>query len=136
MSGATGVVVVEAVSLWIAEAAPRPSESLCLLTSPRSRDGDRLQRRRARGPEVISPVLRTSLSLRAAREGTLLVQTDANLSGDGGNTMPIPRRRNYSGPAILSYGFRPFFLAAAIYSGVAIVIWLPLYSGEDRKSVV
>jgi uncharacterized protein involved in response to NO len=44
--------------------------------------------------------------------------------------MAVPRLRNYSGPAILSYGFRPFFLAAAIYSGVAIVVWLPLYSGD------
>jgi uncharacterized protein involved in response to NO len=44
--------------------------------------------------------------------------------------MAIPRLINYSGPANLSYGFRPFFLAAGIYSGVAIVIWLPLYSGD------
>jgi hypothetical protein len=32
------VVVVEAVSLWMEEAALRPSESLRLLTSRRSRD--------------------------------------------------------------------------------------------------
>jgi uncharacterized protein involved in response to NO len=42
----------------------------------------------------------------------------------------IPRLKAYSGPAILSYGFRPFFLAGAIYAGLAILIWLPLFFGE------
>jgi uncharacterized protein involved in response to NO len=43
---------------------------------------------------------------------------------------PVPRLRQYSGPAILSYGFRPFFLFAAIYSGVAMLLWLPVFFGE------
>jgi uncharacterized protein involved in response to NO len=43
---------------------------------------------------------------------------------------PIPRPRQYDGPAILSYGFRPFFLFGAIYSGVAVLIWLPVFFGE------
>ena len=43
---------------------------------------------------------------------------------------PIPRLRDYRGPAILSYGFRPFFLAGAIYAGLAILIWLPLFFGD------
>jgi uncharacterized protein involved in response to NO len=43
---------------------------------------------------------------------------------------PIPRLRQYNGPAILSYGFRPFFLFGAIYSGVAVLIWLPALFGE------
>jgi uncharacterized protein involved in response to NO len=42
----------------------------------------------------------------------------------------IPRLRSYQGPAILSYGFRPFFLAGAIYAGLAILIWLPLFFGD------
>ncbi len=42
----------------------------------------------------------------------------------------IPRRRDYPGPAILSYGFRPFFFAGAIYAGLGILIWLPLFSGD------
>jgi uncharacterized protein involved in response to NO len=46
--------------------------------------------------------------------------------------MAIPRLRQYSGPAILSYGFRPFFLFGALYSGVAVLIWLPLFLGEVR----
>lgn len=45
---------------------------------------------------------------------------------------PIPRLRAYSGPAILSYCFRPFFLAGAIYAGLGMLIWLPLFFGEVR----
>jgi uncharacterized protein involved in response to NO len=43
---------------------------------------------------------------------------------------PIPRLKAYSGPALLSYGFRPFFLAGATYAGLGILIWLPLFSGD------
>lgn len=42
----------------------------------------------------------------------------------------IPRLRSYQGPTILSYGFRPFFLAGAIYAGLGILIWLPIYFGD------
>ena len=44
--------------------------------------------------------------------------------------MPIPRLRKYQGPALLSYGFRPFFLFAALYSGFSILLWLPQFYGE------
>ena len=43
---------------------------------------------------------------------------------------PIPRLRTYSGPALLSYGFRPFFLFGACYAALAILTWLPLFYGE------
>jgi uncharacterized protein involved in response to NO len=43
---------------------------------------------------------------------------------------PIPRLRDYTGPALFSYGFRPFFLAGSIYAGVAILAWLPMYFGN------
>jgi uncharacterized protein involved in response to NO len=38
--------------------------------------------------------------------------------------------RSYRGPAILSYGFRPFFLLGAIWSALAVAIWLPLLAGS------
>ena len=38
--------------------------------------------------------------------------------------------RSYRGPAILSYGFRPFFLFGAIWSALAVAIWLPLLAGS------
>lgn len=48
--------------------------------------------------------------------------------------MPMPaalqRRRDYAGPALLSYGFRPFFLAAAGWAVADILLWLPQYFGE------
>ena len=43
---------------------------------------------------------------------------------------PVPRLRAYEGPALLSYGFRPFFLLGSIYAGLAILVWLPLFYGE------
>lgn len=42
----------------------------------------------------------------------------------------IPRPGRYEGAALLSYGFRPFFLFGAVYSGVAVLAWLPLVLGE------
>lgn len=36
----------------------------------------------------------------------------------------------YRGPAFLSYGFRPFFLLASVFSGLAIALWLPVFYGE------
>jgi len=42
----------------------------------------------------------------------------------------IPRLRPYRGPALLSYGFRPFFFFGACYSALAVGLWLPLLEGE------
>ena len=44
--------------------------------------------------------------------------------------MPIPRTRSYDGPALFSYGFRPFFLFGALYAALSILLWLPAYFGE------
>jgi uncharacterized protein involved in response to NO len=37
--------------------------------------------------------------------------------------------RTYAGPAILSYGFRPFFLFGAVWAALAMAIWLPMLAG-------
>lgn len=37
--------------------------------------------------------------------------------------------RAWRGPAILTYGFRPFFLGAAVWAAVAMVLWLLMLSG-------
>ena len=42
----------------------------------------------------------------------------------------IPRLPAYQGPVLLSYGFRPFFLLGAIYAGLSVLIWLPMFYGE------
>jgi uncharacterized protein involved in response to NO len=46
--------------------------------------------------------------------------------------VPVPRLKAYEGPAILSYGFRPFFFLGGLYAGLAILIWLPLVFGRLR----
>jgi len=43
---------------------------------------------------------------------------------------PIPRLKPYTGPALFSYGFRPFFLFGALYAGLAIPVWLVAFSGN------
>lgn len=43
---------------------------------------------------------------------------------------PIPRLKTYEGPAILSYGFRPFFFCGALFAAIAIALWLPQFFGE------
>jgi uncharacterized protein involved in response to NO len=42
----------------------------------------------------------------------------------------LRRRREYAGPALFSYGFRPFFLGGAVWAALALVLWLPQYFGE------
>src|SRR5690606_4558738 len=44
------------------------------------------------------------------------------------------RRRGVEGPAILSYGFRPFFLLGAPCAGLTVLAWLPILSGSIETS--
>lgn len=38
--------------------------------------------------------------------------------------------RAFEGPALLSYGFRPFFLFGAVWAAAAVALWLPMLSGH------
>jgi uncharacterized protein involved in response to NO len=40
------------------------------------------------------------------------------------------RMRSYAGPAVLSYGFRPFFLLGALWAACVVAVWLPVLAGE------
>ncbi len=42
----------------------------------------------------------------------------------------MTKLRAYRGPALFSYGFRPFFLFGAIQAGVMIPLWLAVFAGE------
>lgn len=42
----------------------------------------------------------------------------------------VPRLRRHDGWPLLSNGFRPFFLLGSIYAGLAILVWLPVFTGE------
>lgn len=43
---------------------------------------------------------------------------------------PVPRGLAARGPAILSYGFRPFFLAAGVFAFLAMTLWIVALSFE------
>jgi len=44
-------------------------------------------------------------------------------------TTTAEQLRAYQGPAVLSFGFRPFFLGAALWAAIAVAIWLPTLAG-------
>ena len=48
--------------------------------------------------------------------------------------MAIPRTRPSAYPAILSYGFRPFFLLGSLQAATAVLLWLPFYYGKLETS--
>lgn len=50
--------------------------------------------------------------------------------------MSVSRLRDYNGPAVLSYGFRPFFLLGSIYAGAVIPLWLGLFAGDLELPIV
>lgn len=39
-------------------------------------------------------------------------------------TTPVPRYQATAGPAVLSQGFRPFFLAAGVWAALGLLLWL------------
>jgi uncharacterized protein involved in response to NO len=43
--------------------------------------------------------------------------------------MTAAERRGYGGPALFSFGFRPFFLFGAIWAGLAAPLWAVVYLG-------
>ena len=42
----------------------------------------------------------------------------------------MQKLRAYQGPALFSYGFRPFFLFGAVYAGAMIPLWLAVFAGD------
>ncbi|EPX77927.1 NnrS family protein [Salipiger mucosus] len=42
----------------------------------------------------------------------------------------MPTRNSYQGPALFSYGFRPFFLSAGLFALVAIAAWWLVWRGK------
>lgn len=44
-------------------------------------------------------------------------------------TTSAQQMRAWNGPALLTYGFRPFFLGAAVWAACAMVIWIPFFLG-------
>ncbi|GGE28850.1 uncharacterized protein involved in response to NO [Gemmobacter megaterium] len=46
-------------------------------------------------------------------------------------TTSAERMRAWTGPAILSFGFRPFFLLAGIWAALAMAVWVGMLTGRD-----
>jgi uncharacterized protein involved in response to NO len=44
--------------------------------------------------------------------------------------MAIPRYRSQTGPALLSAGFRPFFLLSAAWASLAVPVWVAVFTGQ------
>ncbi len=42
----------------------------------------------------------------------------------------VPRLKPYAGPALLSYGFRPFFLLGSLWAGLEVLAWMPILHGD------
>jgi len=47
-----------------------------------------------------------------------------------------PVSPRYEGPAVLSYGFRPFFLTAALFAAVAVPFWALIYAGLSSPGLL
>lgn len=45
-------------------------------------------------------------------------------------TTTSEQMRAWTGPAILTYGFRPFFFGAAVWAALAMALWVPMLSGH------
>lgn len=46
----------------------------------------------------------------------------------------MAKLREYRGPALFSYGFRPFFLAGSLYAALVILVWVPAFTGRIALS--
>jgi uncharacterized protein involved in response to NO len=45
-------------------------------------------------------------------------------------TTTMERHRAWRGPALLSFGFRPFFLLGAVWAALAMALWVPMIAGR------
>ena len=52
-------------------------------------------------------------------------------NGSASTSMPpaLERRLKYNGPALFSYGFRPFFLGGTAWSAACVALWIPQLMG-------
>ncbi len=46
-------------------------------------------------------------------------------------TSTTEQKRAWNGPAILTFGFRPFFFGAAVWAALAMALWVPMLSGHQ-----
>jgi hypothetical protein len=72
----------------------------------------------------------------AATAEARLRHRSARAEAKQATVMSIPRLRDYQGPALFSYGFRPFFFFGSVYAGAIILVWLPVFYGQLQLGTV
>lgn len=75
-------------------------------------------------PALTGLRLAPRIALVMADEMEITVSRPAGTARDEEPTFP-----RYDGPAFLSYGFRPFFLGAALFAGLAVPAWVLVFAG-------
>lgn len=58
----------------------------------------------------------------------IVLQIDKTLIRQRRAVDPLVQRREYAGPALFSYGFRPFFLFGAAWAAVIVPVWAILFA--------
>jgi uncharacterized protein involved in response to NO len=59
--------------------------------------------------------------------GELEIKTGRQVMTTTSTAGPVPRLRADAGPALLSYGFRPFFLLAGGWAAIALSVWMAAF---------
>lgn len=73
-----------------------------------------------------------SLFFRPNQIDSPMSPTEIKLSQPGSSDADTETRSSrYEGPAFFSYGFRPFFLSAALFAGIAVPWWVLIFAAAD-----
>src|SRR5690349_2065199 len=65
----------------------------------------------------------------SSKEITMLSQP----TGTGAEKEEEPTFPPYGGPAFLSYGFRPFFLGAALFGALGVCAWVAMFAEMGQR---
>lgn len=74
---------------------------------------------------VVTPSAAERLTIIKA-PGTM-IKASGNHTAHGGGMSTASMRRAYRGPALFSFGFRPFYLLGAVWSSLVVPLWLWSY---------
>ena len=61
----------------------------------------------------------------------ILTEAGIQFQARAAMTTSAEQMRAWRGPAILTYGFRPFFFGAGVWAALAMVLWVPMLSGAS-----